>query len=84
MSDEKLLEHYKKLEELMGGCYEKYKHLMNEEEKDCIEEYLYTQGEYEEAWGNLKAILGGYKVDDKECLEKLEEAKKLMGLNDRN
>jgi len=81
MTNPNLLEHYKKLEELMGDCYEKYKNLMTDNEKEECEEYLYTQGEYGLALESLVAILKVYKVDDKECGDKLEEARKLMELD---
>lgn len=82
MPNNNLIEHYKMLEEFIGSCYKKYKNVMNQEEREIIEEYLYSQREYEEAWGNLKAILEGRKIVDDECNKKLEEARQLMELPD--
>ncbi len=79
MADQNLLEYYKKLENLIGFCYEKYKLRMTESERDVCEEYLYDQGEYELALDSVISILKYYKIDlDQECSAKIEEAKKLM------
>lgn len=81
MTNQNLREHYKRLENLIGFCYEKYKLKMTESERNICEEYLYDQGEYELALDSVLSILKYYKVDlGQECSAKIEEAKKLMGL----
>ncbi len=81
MTNQNLREHYKKLEKLIGFCYEKYKSEMTESERNVCEEYLYDQGEYELALDSVESILKYYKIDlDKECSDKIEDAKKLMGI----
>jgi len=73
---------YKKLEKLIGYCYEKYKEKFTDIERENCELYLYEQGEYGEALTNLIAILEDYKIVlDQESKDKINEAKKLMSLS---
>jgi hypothetical protein len=72
---------HNRLRDLIAYGYEKYKFRMTDEERKLCEEYLYIQGEYEEALGNITAILERYKVKlDHESIHKNNEARKLMGL----
>lgn len=81
MTDKDYLELYKKLQELIGSCYEKYKDQFSETERNRCEEYLYTQGEYGEAYEEIGAILKSRMIEiDEECKKNLEEAKTLMML----
>ncbi len=81
MTDKKILDLYKKLEELIGFCYEKYKTSFEESERKTCEEYLYDQGEYELALSELEAIVQHHKIKvDEECQKKIHEAKNLMSL----
>lgn len=47
-----------KIESLIGSLFEKYKQNLAEEDRDLIHEYLYDQGEYEEA---ISMLLAGLK-----------------------
>lgn len=81
MQSQELIVLYKKLEELISFCYEKYKAKMTEAERNECEEYLYQQGEYELALDSLQAIIVKYEIElDEECLAKIKEAKILMDL----
>ncbi len=81
MTDINLIDIHKKLEELISHCYQRYKNIMTDSERETCEMYLYVQGEYEEALTNLVAILEEHKIEiDKKCLGKIEEAKKIMEL----
>lgn len=79
MTDANLVDIHKKLEKLIAYCYEKNKEVMTISEREICEMYLYEQGEYEEALTNLIPILKNHQVKiDQECLDKLDEAKKIM------
>ncbi len=81
MKDENLIDIHKKLERLISYCYQKHKEIMSASEKETCEMYLYEQGEYEEALTNLMAILEKHQIEiGKECFDKIEEAKKIMGI----
>ena len=81
MLNENFIELYKKLEALIGYCYEKYKEKFTDIERENCELYLYEQGEYEEALTNLVATLEDHKIIlDQESKDKIMEAKKLMNL----
>ena len=72
-------DHYNKLEELIGNCYQSYKDNFNDQERADIEEYLYKQGEYELAFDEFIAVLEWHKiVMDEKYVRKLDEAKRLM------
>lgn len=81
MEDKNFIELYKKLEELIGYCYEKYKDSFEYSEREICEEYLYEQGEYELALDSFLAITKNHNtILDQECMIKIKEAKKLMNM----
>jgi len=76
------IELYKKIEELISSCYEKYKDKFSVEEQDRCEMYLYTQGEYEEALGEILAILKKHNIEMEDgCYKSINAAKKLMKID---
>jgi len=60
--DNILIELHKKIESLLGACYEKNKEKFTEVERELIEMYLYEQGEYEEALTSYEACLAAHSV----------------------
>jgi len=81
MYNKDFIELYKKLEMLIGYCYEKYKGSFTDIEKQDCETYLYEQGEYELALENFEFTLENHNITpDQESKDKMDEAKKLMNL----
>lgn len=70
-----------KVESLVGILFEKYKQNLTEEDRDLTHEYLYDQGEYEEAISMLIAGLKYKNISLSEDEKKIvNEIYSLMGI----
>lgn len=70
-----------KVESLIGILFEKYKQNLTKEDRELVDEYLYDQGEYEEA---ISMLLAGLKYKNISLTEddqkKVNEIYSLMGI----